>query len=189
MIQIKNLSVSFGTKKVFDNFSLTADGPFTCIMGESGCGKSTLLRVIAGLQKPDGGVILNAPQKPAVMFQEDRLFPWLTAAENVEAVCTNKNEAEKWLDAVELSEEKTRRPAELSGGQCRRVALARTLAADSDCLILDEPFTGMDPELTKRMIALLRKSKVPVIFTTHNKAEAEELNAKILPLLCKQNIV
>lgn len=181
-ILLKNISLAYGEKVIFTNFSHRfSDTGVTCIMGPSGRGKTTLLRVICGLQKPDGGSVSGC-DTPGVMFQEDRLMPWLTAGENITAVCDC--DPVKYLEMVGLEQEKDTLPAQLSGGMARRVALARTLAFGGDALLLDEPFKGLDNQLKEKMYSLITeasKSK-PVILVTHDEEDAVALNANILRL-------
>lgn len=181
-MKITDLTVSYNDTPVLDNLNLTIDEHISCIMGESGIGKTTLLRTVAGLIKPDFGTIDDAPGRPAVMFQEDRLLPWYSVQKNLEAVCRDKEKIAKMLQAVELEDAKDKMPDELSGGMKRRVALARTLLFDSDMIILDEPFKGLDDALVERIVPLVREAKVPVIVATHSKKEAEMLGAKIIVL-------
>jgi ABC-type nitrate/sulfonate/bicarbonate transport system ATPase subunit len=184
MVVIENLSFSYGPKRIFENFSCVMDTPATCIESPSGGGKTTLLRLIAGLLKPDGGRIMAGGSKICYLFQEDRLLPWLTARENVAAVLpkARRAEADVFLDRVELSAEGSQLPKNLSGGQARRVALARALAYGGELLLLDEPFKGLDPELTERLIPTILAQKVPIIMASHARREAELLGCEILRL-------
>lgn len=119
------------------------------IHGISGCGKTTLLRLILGLEKPDGGVLSHAPGlRFSPVFQENRLLFERNAVENC-TIFTGKSEEQARFVLKELlhEEDALRKPVgQLSGGMCRRVALARALLAESDVLCLDEPFAGLDPE-------------------------------------------
>ena len=135
-----------------DQVSLAAEpGEFTCLIGASGCGKSTLLNLVAGLDQPTSGEI-SVGGRVALMFQEPGLFPWLTAAGNVELAlrargvrkAERKQRAAELLDAVHLAGFGKKRPHELSGGMRQRVALARALAQDADVLLMDEPFGALD---------------------------------------------
>ena len=179
---IRNLTVSYDGQKVLDNLDLEIGNGITCIMGESGIGKTTLLRVIAGLIDPDHGAVTGAPQKPSVLFQEDRLFPWLTALENVKIVCNNEEKSKTLLKSVELEEAMNKLPSELSGGMKRRVALARALSYEGDMLILDEPFKGLDEALTERIVAIIKKCAVPVIVSTHAESDVELLGAELITI-------
>ena len=175
---------------LFDvSFDLPKAG-VTCLTGESGCGKSTLLRLLCGLETPQSGEITDPPRRPAVVFQEDRLLPWETALQNVALplgdIPDAKARAKKALDAVGLSdEEQARLPKALSGGQCRRVALARALALpDADALLLDEPFAGLDDDRVDAVAALLRDAakEKPVFVITHDSDDQKRLEATLLHL-------
>ena len=181
-MKIRGLTISYDGNRVLDNLDLDVGNGITCIMGESGVGKTTLLRVIAGLIMPDRGTVENAPKKPSVMFQEDRLFPWLSALENIKIVCNDEEKAKTLLNGVELGDALDKLPAELSGGMKRRVALARALSYDGDMLILDEPFKGLDEALTQRIAALIREIRVPVIVSTHSESDISLLNASLITI-------
>ena len=180
---INNLSVAFDDKKVLDGLSVSFNSGITCLMAESGAGKTTLLRVIAGLLKADGGTVDMLPEKLSFMFQEDRLFPWLSAVDNVSVVCDDKNKAERLLAALELWEHKDKLPSELSGGMCRRVALARALAYGGELLILDEPFKGLDEALKERVCAIVKADAAKtIIVATHDRRDSQLLGAKIVQI-------
>ena len=183
MIRFRNLTLDFQDKRVLDNFSLDlgADG-ITCLSGPSGCGKTTLLRLIAGLVAPTSGTIEGLPKKPALLFQEDRLLPHLSAYENIAAVLPKDRaeEAALWLERVALSADAHLRPVELSGGMRRRVALARALAYGGDFLLLDEPFTGLDTALITKMAALIRETATPALVVMHAQSEIDLLSDRVL---------
>ena len=130
MIELQNISKSFDGVSVLDNISAEIpDSGIFAICGASGSGKTTLMRIILGLEQPDSGNISGlGGKKTAVVFQNDRLLPWLSALDNVAAVCS-KERAKEMLEKVELSDALSKKPAELSGGMCRRVAFSlRTMA-------------------------------------------------------------
>ena len=189
MIEIKNISKSYGDVKILKDFSLMIEkSEKIAIMGESGSGKTTLLNIIAGLVKADSGEII-CRGKTAYMFQEDRLLPTFNLEENVLATLRSKNKreiAEKYIRLVELDAHKEKYPAELSGGMRQRVAFARFLAYAEDnnatLLFLDEPFSALDEDMTERMQKLLldfAKDK-SIIYVTHNSSEAEKISDKIV---------
>ncbi len=178
-------------KIVFRDLSLTLPATgVTCLCGDSGCGKTTLLRLLCGLRTPQAGEISDLPRRPAVVFQEDRLLPWKTALENVALVLGDTPDAparaKQALEVVGLTaEEQARLPGELSGGQCRRVALARALALpDADALLLDEPFAGLDDDRVDAIAALLRAAATekPVFVITHDTDDQKRLDATLLRL-------
>lgn len=144
-IRIENLAKSFGELRVLNglNASFPKSG-LVGIAGPSGVGKTTLLRIIAGLEVPDEGGILGVPRRISVMFEDDRLFPWMDAAANVSLVGCSEAHARELLRELNLAEEAHSRIASLSGGQRRRVALARALAYPAPLYLLDEPTARLD---------------------------------------------
>nr|WP_207751936.1 ATP-binding cassette domain-containing protein [Pseudoflavonifractor phocaeensis] len=138
------------------------------LSGPSGCGKTTLLRVLAGLQRPDEGTAV-LPGPVTMLFQEDRLLPWRTAEEHLTDVLPRgrRQEAAHWLALVELTGEEHARPAQLSGGMRRRLALARALACGGGLFLLDEPFTGVDRDRAKRILTRMRELSVPILLSGH----------------------
>lgn len=170
MILLEHACFSYGEKKILNDLSLTIpmEG-MTVICGPSGCGKTTLLRLLGGLERLDSGTVSGVPEETAFLFQEDRLFPWRTVQQHITDVLPRKarGSAEEFLKIVELEQEKTAYPGALSGGMCRRLALARCLSLDSRLLLLDEPFTGIDKERTQRILQRLKERKVPMILVSH----------------------
>ena len=155
-VRLEGVTKVFGTGRetvaALDALSLDIEkGDFTCIVGASGCGKTTLLNLIAGLDEPTSGEI-EVTGRTALMFQESALFPWLTAAGNVELALRLRGvgrrprqaRARELLELVHLGGFADKRPHELSGGMRQRVALARALAQDADVLLMDEPFGALD---------------------------------------------
>ena len=185
MIQIQDLRLAFGNKIVLDGFSarLPLEG-VTSIQGPSGCGKTTLLRVLAGLEKPQSGRVTGLPARIGFLFQDDRLLPWCTAAENVAAVLPKgeRTRVGDYLRLVELEGEGKSLPGQLSGGMRRRVALARTLAFGGELLLLDEPFKGMDEALTERLAARLTALGIPILAVAHGEKERQALGGRCLRL-------
>ena len=167
----KELTVSFGDKAVLDRFSLQIpDRGVTALSGPSGCGKTTLLRVLAGLERPQGGAVEDIrPQDTTILFQDDRLLPWRT----VEQHLTDVLPRERWgevpglLALAELEGEEKTRPAALSGGMGRRLALARCLALDAQLYLLDEPFAGVDLPRALRILDRLKTLPAPVLLVSH----------------------
>ena len=148
MLKINKLTLAIDKKTILKDLTHSfEDGAVTAIVGASGVGKTTLLRSLSGLLAPSSGEILSSYNKPAFVFQEPRLFPWMNALENVTAVCDDQATAERYLAALlpDVSDHK-KYPHELSGGMKQRVALARALAYCPDLLLIDEPFKGLDEE-------------------------------------------
>lgn len=183
---LKQVSFSYkGTPVCQDlNWTLPETG-VVCLWGPSGCGKTTLLRLLAGLERAKAGAVtLPDAGRVAMVFQEDRLLPWMTALENVMLPGAERQVAEEMLRSLGLEDELHRLPQELSGGQQRRVAIARALAAPGDLLLLDEPFNGLD-EASWRMAApliLQRSKEIPVVLVTHVAQHAQALDAQVLQL-------
>ena len=171
MIRGEDLCVSYGDKRVLDGFSFLLPGEgITALSGPSGCGKTTLLRVIAGLERPQEGRVTGVdPRRCAVLFQEDRLLPRRGALQQIRDVLprARRGEAESWLALAELTGEERTLPRDLSGGMARRLALVRALALGGDLYLLDEPFTGVDPERRGRLMAFLRTLPAPVVLVSH----------------------
>ena len=146
MIRFDEISVRFGKNTVIDRLSYEFEkGKVTAILGDSGIGKTTLLNVAAGLQKISGGRVTSEYKKLAYIFQEPRLFPWLSAMENVSTV-SDRQTAIDMLALMGLEGDVNKYPSELSGGMKQRVSIARALACDPDLILMDEPFASLDPE-------------------------------------------
>ncbi|MEU2158075.1 ABC transporter ATP-binding protein [Streptomyces sp. NPDC019396] len=197
--RIAHVSKSFtgpaGPQLVLDDISLdVAPGEFVTLLGASGCGKSTLLNLVAGLDRPTTGTIETPGGRPALMFQEHALFPWLTAGKNIELALRlrgvpkteRRDEAERLLGLVRLAGAHRKRVHELSGGMRQRVALARALAQDSDLLLMDEPFAALDAitrdVLHEELTRIWRETNVSVLFVTHNVREAVRLAQRVVLL-------
>ena len=180
-LEIQSLTKRFGEKTLFEDLNLTVTGP-AILWAPSGWGKTTLLRILMGLEVPTSGTVSGVGRVGAV-FQEDRLCPQLNAVQNVELVLPEGKEQYKeqietdflrfGLDRAALA-----LPArKLSGGQKRRAALLRALWAESDTLLLDEPFTGMDAELVADAVNATKRlaGARPTVLVTHDRAAADLL--------------
>lgn len=184
-VGLENVSFAYDDTKVLSHVTwrLPENG-VVCLWGPSGCGKTTLLRLLAGLETPADGKI-EGVGRVSMVFQEDRLLPWMTALQNVMVTGADESVAGHYLTAVGLTEEEIQAlPAHLSGGQQRRVALARALAADSDYLLLDEPFNGLDENTWQNVVPLIsmHAEHKPVVLVTHIREQAEALNASFVSL-------
>ncbi len=200
---LKELSKSFGDKKVLDNICLTVkDREFCILLGPSGCGKSTILRIIAGLEKHDSGVIriggrdvahLTPKERDiAMVFQSYALYPHMNVFENMAfSLKMRKTPAgeikKKVRDAarlLDISEYLNRKPRELSGGQRQRVAIGRAIVRDPALFLFDEPLSNLDAKLRSAMrieiAGIHEKLKKTVIYVTHDQIEAMTLGEKIV---------
>lgn len=188
MLTIEHLTKQFGEKMLFRNLCLTVDGP-AVLWAPSGWGKTTLLRILMGLDTPTAGRVWGVGRAAAV-FQEDRLCPQLTALQNVTLVLPGsekqyKEQIEMDFQQLGMDTAALALPAaRLSGGQKRRTALLRALWAPSDTLLLDEPFTGMDPDTLAAAAALLRTrcGTEPVLLATHDREAIRLLGWPVIEL-------
>ena len=191
MLELQNVGVCFGVKSVLNRCTLSlAPRERIALMGPSGCGKTTLLRTALGLQDPDSGAVTNTFSRPAAVFQEDRLFPRLTALENINLVLSGKAEtiskARHWLERLELGDAAELYPRELSGGMRQRIAIARALCVRPDLLVLDEPLKQLDAALQARISALISEAcrDCALLLATHSEEEAKALGCRIF--LCRE---
>lgn len=185
MLELKNVSLCYGDLRVLRDVSLRLDpGERIAVMGPSGCGKTSLLRVIAGLQSPGSGTVERAAHRLSFVFQEPRLLPWLTAAENIRLVLPDAHrgdDAAAWLSRFGLSDAADRLPSELSGGMRQLVSLARALVCTPDLLLLDEPFKALDAAAKQNAItAVSDGTDAAVILVTHDAREAEALGCRVI---------
>lgn len=183
-IQINNLTKKYGDKVVFDAYTNTFDfDGILLLKGVSGLGKTTLMRILSGLEKADNGEIQKTAKSISFMFQEDRLIPFVSVLKNLTAVCSEEK-ALHYLKLMWLENEKDNSPLSLSGGMRRRVALARALCFQSDLVILDEPFKGLDEELKSTICEIIKDESKnrDFIIISHDSQDAELLNAKIIEL-------
>lgn len=187
---------SHGPQRVLQHISLSLDeGQHLTVVGPSGCGKSSLLRLIAGLEAPTEGQIRFDGQKMigprpnlAIVFQDYGLFPWKTVEENIRLPgqlhhhSLNKDQLEKLLQSLDLTAVRKHYPGELSGGQKQRTALGRAMAMQPKLLLMDEPFSALDPAMRHQCYDLFRKyigtSSMATIIVTHSPEEAAALGDK-----------
>lgn len=189
---------SHGPQRVLQHISFSLDeGQHLTVVGPSGCGKSSLLRLIAGLQAPTEGQIRFDGQKMigprpnlAIVFQDYGLFPWKTVEENIRLPgqlhhhSLNKDQLEKLLQSLDLTAVRKHYPGELSGGQKQRTALGRAMAMQPKLLLMDEPFSALDPAMRHQCYDLFRKyigtSSMATIIVTHSPEEAAALGDKTI---------
>jgi len=207
-IELKNIDKYYGENHVLKNLNLTInDGEFMTLLGPSGCGKTTTLRIIAGLEKPQGGLmsigdreIINANERfyeePGkrnlnLVFQSYALWPHMTVFENVafgldvakENKETTKKRVAKVLKQMRIDEFAERYPSELSGGQQQRVAIARAIVTEPQVLLLDEPLSNLDAKLRVEMRSELKRLHhemgTTIVYVTHDQTEALTMSSRI----------
>ncbi|MBQ6654861.1 MAG: ABC transporter ATP-binding protein [Erysipelotrichaceae bacterium] len=179
-MRISDLWFNYENKPIFEGLNLEISDGITCLMGESGIGKTTLLKLIAGLLEPQKGTIENEYKRISFMFQEDRLLPWLSVRDNILLVTDKHKEADELLSRLEIDGDL--KISELSGGMARRVALIRCLLFDSDMLIMDEPFKGMDGKLIEKAAEIIKSQNKPTLISTHSLDEVKALSAEVITL-------
>ena len=202
-LSLRNITRRFGAVVALDDVSLTiGEGEFVCFLGPSGCGKTTLLRVIAGLETPDAGEVIQNGASLAgvparlrnfgIVFQSYSLFPNMTVARNIGYGL----ECRKWakdaiglridevLRLVHLHDQAHKYPHQLSGGQQQRVALARALAPKPTVLLLDEPLSALDAKVREELRAEIKELqtalRVTTVMVTHDQHEAMEMADRIV---------
>lgn len=187
-VKLTNVTKQFGTVQAIRDLSVTFPQSGTvAIMGPSGCGKTSILQMLAGLSRPNRGTVQCSATSIAYVFQEPRLLPWRTVADNIRLARSkgvSSRTPEQWLAALGLEDCANRYPEELSGGMRQRVAIARALYCESDLLLMDEPFRGLDEATRAQVMELVRhersaKGKLTLI-VTHDKTEALALADSIL---------
>jgi NitT/TauT family transport system ATP-binding protein len=207
-IRLDGVGITLGQEIIYESLSLEVrDGEFLCLLGPSGCGKSTALRVIADLLPPDRGTVsvLGRPasetwDQVAFVFQSPRLAPWRNAVRNVTLAlelrqarggeprnrADMEREAHALLELVGLGADHHKYPAQLSGGERQRVAIARALAVKPRIILMDEPFSALDPNTRRRMrdeiVNIWRQAGSTIVFVTHDVDEAVTLADRVVLL-------
>jgi len=192
-IIFSNVNKSYETPPVFvvHDFSVRIhEGEFFCLVGPSGCGKSTVLKLIADIVQPTSGVLVK-PHHVGMVFQSYALLPWLTVQDNVAFVLRMRDMpadevervTDKYLKMVHLEAFRKKFPRELSGGQRQRVGLARALAIEVDTLLMDEPFSALDPvitdELLDDLLQIWQGTRKTIVMVSHHFEEAVTLADRI----------
>ncbi|MEM4288782.1 MAG: ABC transporter ATP-binding protein [Nitrososphaerota archaeon] len=211
LLELRNVTHGYhmragATLKIIENLNIQVRyGEFLGIVGPSGCGKSTILRIMAGLIKPLSGTVIfrgevltGTTPRISLMHQTPPLLPWLTVGENVYLALISRSDlteeekrlkASQLIELVDLAGYESAYPHELSGGMKQRVALARALVTDPDLLLLDEPFSNLDPltslSLSREIEYMWLESTLPpisVVMVSHNIEEVVMLADRIIVL-------
>lgn len=183
-IEVKNISKSYDGIKVLDNISHTFQaGSVTCIMGKSGIGKTTFINILMGLEKADSGYITSNISY-SVVFQENRLIEELTPITNILAVVDKSVKREVVVDSllkIMDSESLHKKVSELSGGMKRRVAIVRAMLANSEVVVLDEPFAGLDEDTKVLTIDYIKEmlGDRTLIVVTHDEGDVNLLGGEV----------
>lgn len=208
MIVVDKLTKFYGKVKALDDVTFSvSEGQSVIVFGPSGSGKTTLLRLIAGLETPDTGVIsiagrlasrpgwVLAPHKREIgfVFQEPALWPHMTVRQNILFGLNGfrREEAQKrldeLLDRIQCKGLGDRYPDEISGGEARRVSVARSLAPRPKYLLMDEPLIHLDTEVKARMLSLIQESasrtKATLVYVTHDAKEAEQVSGRVIEIV------
>jgi ABC-type nitrate/sulfonate/bicarbonate transport system ATPase subunit len=186
LVTARNLSKSFGVLEVLHAISLDIQpGERVALMGPSGAGKTTLLKIIAGLELPGKGSLVNRALRSAFVFQESRLIPWRSVRDNLLFV-NGQGDYRGVLRSVEMEVFEDYLPAALSGGMRQRVNLARALITNPDLLILDEAFRSIDLNVKLRLMKAINRrwerEKFTLLCVTHDPREALYLADRIILL-------
>lgn len=205
MIRLENVTKTYGSLRVIDSLSMSIEtGKLTVLIGPSGCGKTTLLEMMNGLIRPDAGEIwvgeenlkntdvISLRKRIGYVIQEVGLFPHYTVFENIALVprllkweeSRIRDRVAELTELVNIPEDRlTKYPAQLSGGQQQRVGVARALAADPEYLLMDEPFSAIDPinreRLQEEFLSIQERLRKTVVFVTHDMNEAIKMGDKL----------
>ncbi len=205
MLDVRDVTIGFEGRPLLERFALHLEaGEVVAVLGPSGSGKSTLLRIIAGLVVPEGGAVwidgvdmtgvATHRRSVGLVFQDEQLFPHLSVADNVAFGLKmagipkgeRRSRSDELLDLVGLAGFGDRQIDRLSGGEAKRVALARSLAPTPKVLLLDEPLTGLDRELHDRLVVdvaeILHRTATTAVWVTHDAAEAETVSDRVVRL-------
>lgn len=187
-MKIENITVKYDDFVVLNDLSLQIpDRQITCILGESGIGKTTLLKVILGLIKPLKGRLIGVPEKKAAVFQENRLFEEYSAVKNIQLAARNhlsEQEIVQALAELNVIYHIDQPVAKLSGGMARRCAILRALLTETDLIVMDEPFKGLDEENLQRTMTYLKKQQKnrTMLLVLHSLEQANQLADQIILL-------
>ncbi len=202
LIEVRGLTKQFGGADVYRNFSISLnEGEFISIFGPNGCGKSTFINLISGMVPMDGGTVLYdgktiTQTRLSYVFQNyrDALFPWMRAISNIQYPLkilgmdkrARTQRVEKLLEEFDIQIDLNRYPYELSGGQQQTISILRALITDPEVLVLDEPFSALDYEMTlfmrERLQSVFLKRRSTMILVSHDLEEAVQLANRVILL-------
>lgn len=198
LLRFQKVGMRFDRTPVLENFDLDIyPGNVIGLLGPSGVGKSTLLKIMAGILQPTEGVFETRVSRVAYVFQEPRILPWKTALDNVSLVLRARGlsrvhslaKAHHWLERVGLQGYADYYPTQLSGGMLQRVTLARAFAVEPDLLLLDEPFSALDPGLKEILVdmiqQMLEEQPITLIYVSHSPEEVIRLANRIFMLFSR----
>jgi len=203
MLALTDITLNYEGRTILDNACLSvARGEIVSLVGPSGSGKTTLLRVIAGLELPSRGTVVidnklmtgipTHKRDVGLVFQDNQLFPHLCVFDNIAyslrikrvSKALQSEKVNEMLSLIGMEDLARRAVGQLSGGEAKRIAVARALVADPFILLLDEPLTGLDAELHDRLLedmgALLRARRTTVVHVTHDHNEATRLSDRVV---------
>jgi thiamine transport system ATP-binding protein len=203
MLALTDITINYEGRTILDSACLSvARGEIVSLVGPSGSGKTTLLRVIAGLEHPSQGTVVidnklmtgvpTHKRDVGLVFQDNQLFPHLSVFDNIAYSLRIKRvskalqieKVNEMLSLIGMENLAHRDVGQLSGGEAKRIAVARALVADPFILLLDEPLTGLDTELHDRLLddmgALLRARQTTVVHVTHDHNEAARLSDRVV---------
>ena len=203
MLALTDITINYEGRTILDSACLSvARGEIVSLVGPSGSGKTTLLRVIAGLEHPSQGTVVidnklmtgvpTHKRDVGLVFQDNQLFPHLSVFDNIAYSLRIKRvskalqieKVNEMLSLIGMEDLAHRDVGQLSGGEAKRIAVARALVADPFILLLDEPLTGLDTELHDRLLddmgALLRARQTTVVHVTHDHNEAARLSDRVV---------
>ncbi|WP_323174623.1 ABC transporter ATP-binding protein [Natrialba sp. PRR66] len=192
MLELTDITKTY-TDFAFGPVDLSVEAEVLSVLGPSGSGKTTLLSLIAGIMDADSGSLSldgrsleDAPieeRRTGLVLQEGALFPHMTARENIGYAATDPDRIDEFASLLEITDVLDRLPAKLSGGERQRVALARTLAADPDALLLDEPLSSLDAPIRRRLrrdlAGLFASLEIPIVYVTHDQRTATALGDRL----------
>ncbi|ARK25347.1 hypothetical protein SporoP37_12235 [Sporosarcina sp. P37] len=191
LVEFHGVSKSYGGQPVLENLSFTLrQGEVVVFLGPSGCGKTTVLNIATGVTSATAGKVDMNTRRLGYVFQEPRLLPWKTALANIRFGMAEPSDemAQSFLKKVGLTHAGNSFPRQLSGGMKQRVSIARALAANPELILMDEPFSALDPQIKRGLqndvIRIIEDFRTGVLYVTHDYWEAVTMADRIILLDC-----